>query len=114
MEYSRLMFEVRWTWKTTIILFSDALRITVTLRALHSSHAQLQAIDEVIRIVIHLITILQFMQIQVMKPVKIFIDDKSVSELCTTLKTSHKTSAMNIRVTSSGSVSISVSLNCIS
>ena len=38
------------------------------------------------------------MQIQATKPVNIFIDDKSVIELCTTLKTTHKTSAMNIRV----------------
>ena len=34
------------------------------LVALSSCHAELQAPDEVIRIVIHLITILQFMQIQ--------------------------------------------------
>ena len=47
------------------------------LVALSSCHAELQALDEVIRIVVHLITILQFMQIQMTEPVKIFIDNKS-------------------------------------
>jgi hypothetical protein len=68
------------------------------LVALSSCHAELQALDEVIRIVIHLITILQFMQIQMTEPVKIFIDNKSAIELCTMLKITHKTSAINVRV----------------
>ena len=41
------------------------------LVALSSCHAELQALDEVIRIVIHLITILQFMQIQMTEPVQL-------------------------------------------
>ena len=43
------------------------------LVALSSCHDELQALDEVIGIVIHLITILQFMQIQMTEPIKIFI-----------------------------------------
>jgi hypothetical protein len=46
------------------------------LVALSSCHAELQALDEVIRITIHLITILRFMQVRVTEPVKIFIDNK--------------------------------------
>jgi len=68
------------------------------LVALSSCHAELQALDEVIRIVIHLITILQFMQIPMDEPIKIYIDNKSAIELCTMLKTTHKTSAINVRV----------------
>jgi len=68
------------------------------LVALSSCHAELQALDEVIRITIHLITILRFMQVRVTEPVKIFIDNKSAIELCTMLKTTHKTSSINVRV----------------
>ena len=32
------------------------------------------------------------------EPVKIFIDNKSAIELCTMLKSTHKTSAINVRV----------------
>ena len=38
------------------------------------------------------------MQIQVTEPVKIYIDNRSAIELCTMLKTTHKTSAINVRV----------------
>jgi len=38
------------------------------------------------------------MQIQMTEPVKIFIDNKSAIELCTMLKITHKTSAINVRV----------------
>ena len=68
------------------------------LVALSSCPAELQALDEVVRRVIHLITILQFMRIQMTEPVKIFIDNKSAIELCTMLKITHKTSAINVRV----------------
>jgi len=39
----------------------------------------LHVLDEVLRIAIHLITILQFMQTQMTEPVKIFIDNKSAT-----------------------------------
>jgi hypothetical protein len=61
-----------------------------------TSHFNL--LDEVIRIVIYLITILQFMQIQMTEPIKIFIDNKSAIELSTMLKITHKTSDINVRV----------------
>ena len=48
-----------------------AFRKLAQLVALSSCHAELQALDEVIRIVIHLITILKFMQIPMDEPIKI-------------------------------------------
>jgi len=38
------------------------------------------------------------MQIPTDEPIKIYVDNKSAIELCTVLKTTHKTSAINVRV----------------
>jgi hypothetical protein len=75
-----------------------ALTVVLSMLSANKPNQSLYLLDEVMRIVIYLITILQFMQIQMTEPVKIFIDNKNAFELCTMLKITHKTSAMNVRV----------------
>ncbi|MBL4826124.1 MAG: Ty1/Copia family ribonuclease HI [Spongiibacteraceae bacterium] len=68
------------------------------LVAQSSTHSELQALDEVLRIVIHCRSVLEFLKCGMLKPTKIYIDNKSAKELCEVLKSSYKTSSSNMRI----------------
>lgn len=64
-----------------------------------STEAEIKAIDEWIREVIHIIDIVSYLCADtVKKPVKLFVDNKSAIELCETLKQNHKVKHINLRI----------------
>jgi hypothetical protein len=68
-----------------------------SLVATSSTHAELQALDELVRYILHTRQILEFLgYIQV--TTKIYLDSSSSIDLCTMLKVTHKTSPINMRV----------------
>jgi hypothetical protein len=65
------------------------------LVAQSSMHAELFALDEVIRLVLHTRQILEFLGLPMSEPSKVFIDNRSAKDMCELLKMTHKTASIN-------------------
>ena len=64
-----------------------------------STEAEIKAIDEWLREVIHIVDILEFlMGRRYDKPVVLYVDNKSAIELCNSLKQNHKVKHINMRI----------------
>jgi len=66
--------------------------------ALSSTHSEVQALDEVVRITLHVRTILDFLGFAMTEATKIYVDNKSAKDLCSSTKCTHKTSTLNVRI----------------
>jgi transposase-like protein len=64
----------------------------------HSTEAEIKALDEVIKNVVATRALMKMLGHKQKEPTKIFIDNKSAIELCTTLKTTHKVRHINLRI----------------
>ena len=84
-------------------LFSGAI-LSFSRRAIlvaHSStEAELMAIDIIILEILALLDILEFLEIELDEPVRVFIDNKSAIDLVTTLKNGHKNKIFNRKINS--------------
>jgi hypothetical protein len=69
-----------------------------TLVAQSSMHSEIQALDEVIRAVVYTRDVLEFLESLEDKPTPIFIDNRSAIEMSKTLRSTHKTAAINMRI----------------
>lgn len=63
-----------------------------------STHAEIMAIDEIVKHIVFLRDILSFLGFEQSAPTKLYIDIKSAKEICELFKTSHKTSSINMRI----------------
>lgn len=65
----------------------------------HSScEAEIKAIDMMCREIIHMRQLLEFLGCKQEGPTVLYVDNKSAIELCNTLKVSHKTGHINVRI----------------
>ena len=65
----------------------------------HSScEAEIKAADMLIREIIHVRNMLQFLGYNIDKPTPVYIDNKSAITLCELLKTNHNTKHINLRI----------------
>jgi hypothetical protein len=65
----------------------------------HSScEAEIKAMDEWCREVMHIMDMMKFLCGPYSEPVKLFVDSESAIELCTSLKQSHKVKHINMRI----------------
>ncbi|MDP3780457.1 MAG: reverse transcriptase domain-containing protein, partial [Nitrosopumilaceae archaeon] len=72
---------------------------TILSSVSHSScEAEIKAIDEWIREVMHIVDISNFLIGKYTKTIELFVDNKSAIELCSTLKQSHKVKHINLRI----------------
>lgn len=71
---------------------------TISTLSHSSTEAEIKAIDETIREVMYVRDLLSFLDHDMTEPTKIFVDNKSAVYLCETLKTSHKTKHINLRI----------------
>lgn len=63
-----------------------------------STHAEILALFEVVRLVEHTRQVLEFLGNKQSEPTKIYVDNTSAIDLCEALKITHKTSSVNVRV----------------
>jgi hypothetical protein len=63
-----------------------------------STEAEIKAIDELSRQIVHVREILEFMGYILQGACTIYVDNKSAIELCKTLRTTHKTKHINMRI----------------
>ena len=63
-----------------------------------STEAEIKAIDEMIQEIEYKLEIFDALRINISRPVKIYCDNKSSITLCETLKNSHKTKSINMRI----------------
>jgi hypothetical protein len=66
-----------------------------------STEAEIKALDEIIRVVTHVDNVLDFLfsvELNQSEPFIIYVDNQAAIELCKTLKTTHKTRHINMRI----------------
>jgi hypothetical protein len=63
-----------------------------------STEAEIKAIDETVRLIEYWIQILEFLEIKVSKPIRLFVDNKSACELCRVMRTTHAVKHINLRI----------------
>ena len=63
-----------------------------------STEAEIKAVDELCRQVVHVRELLEFMGYKFDAATTIYVDNKSAIELCSTLKMTHKTKHINMRI----------------
>jgi hypothetical protein len=63
-----------------------------------STEAEIKAIDELSRQIVHVREILEFMGYILQGACTIYVDNKSAIELCKILKTTHRTKHINMRI----------------
>ena len=65
-----------------------------------STEAEIKAMDEWCREVLHIVDIVSFLiGRRYDQPIKVFVDNKSAIQLCTTLKQNHNVKHINVRIT---------------
>ena len=60
--------------------------------------AEIKAVDQLILELIYLMDLLNFLGIENQTPISIYCDNKNAVDLCNTIKQSHKTKVINMRV----------------
>jgi hypothetical protein len=68
------------------------------LIAQSSMHAEVQSLDEILRIIIHVRDVMKFLRMEMKRATKVYLDNKSAKEMCETLKATYRTSAINMRI----------------
>jgi hypothetical protein len=68
-----------------------------SLVATSSTHAELQALDEVVRLVVHTHTVLDFLRYP-QSATTIYLDSTSSIDLCSMLRVTHRTASINMRI----------------
>ena len=60
--------------------------------------AEIKAVDQLILELIYLVDILTFIGIHHSRPISLYCDNKNAVDLCNTIKHSHKTKVVNMRI----------------
>ena len=60
--------------------------------------AEIKAVDQLILELIYPMDLLNFLEIENQTPISIYCDNKNAVDLCNTIKQSHKTKVINMRV----------------
>ena len=72
--------------------------INITTLSHSSCEAELKGADMLIREIIHIRNMLQFLGYNITTPTPVYIDNKSAITLCELLKSNHKTKHINMRI----------------
>ena len=60
--------------------------------------AEIKAVDQIILELVYLADLMTFMQFEYQRTIPIYCDNKNAVDLCNTIKTSHKTKVINMRI----------------